>query len=185
MDDVTPTPKSIVCSRSFGRPVASLEEMIESISLYCSKAIKSLRNKKGVAKNITVFITTNPFKDTKQYANYKQGSLSDYSAYTPEFISLAVSLLKGIYKEGYQYKKSGVMLTDMKNENRIQPNLFNTTYGDDKRKQVMDVVDAINHKNGKDMISFASSGSKHDWQMKREMVSPRYTTRWDELKVVK
>lgn len=185
IESVTPKPKSIVCSRSFGKPVSEYNEMLESVSLFCSKAVKSLRRKKQVAKTLTVYVTTNPFKDTKQYANFIQGSLLDYSAYTPDFIILAKKLLEKIFKENYLYKKSGVMLTDIISENNIYPNLFGNSYGNDNRHEVMNVLDKINHKYGKDKLFFASSGVKNNWTMKRELVSPRYTTRWAEIAIVK
>lgn len=185
LEKTLPIPKSIVCSRSFGKPVNNFKELSESVSLFCAKAVKSLRKKKQVAKTIHVFITTNPFKSGSQYANFTQGTLLDYSAYSPDFIKLALSLLEKIYKDGYSYKKSGVMLTDMIPEDRIYPNLFHTSYGNDNRDKVMSVVDTINKKYDKDILFFASNGIKKSWSMKRELISKRFTTRWTELPVVK
>jgi DNA polymerase V len=66
-------------------------------------------------------------------------------------------------------------------EDRIYPSLFTQTYGTDKRHLVMQTVDELNEIYGREKVFFASSGIKHKWQMRREMVTPRYTTRWDEL----
>ncbi|MDD4157026.1 MAG: Y-family DNA polymerase [Candidatus Cloacimonetes bacterium] len=180
-----PNPKSIVCSRSFGRPVAQYIELAESISLFCTKAIKRLRKKNHVAKTLHIFITTNPFNSGSQYANFTQANLINYSAYTPDFIKLAISLLEKIYKPGYAYKKSGVMITNMIPEDRIYPDLFYSRYGDDNRDKVMKLVDKINKQYNKDIIFFASNGIKKSWSMKREMISSRFTTRWTELPIVK
>ena len=176
-----PTTKSIVCSRSFGRPVSSLNDVLESISLFTSKAVRNLRNKGLVAKNLTVFISTNPFKDTRQYANFIQDNLTDYSAYTPDFINLSAVLLKKIFKDDYLYKKTGVMLTDIKKQEYLYPNLFSSGYGNDKKQNLMQAIDSINDKFGNDKVFFASNGIKQTWQMKREILTPRYTTRWDEI----
>ncbi len=180
-----PSPKSIVCSRSFGKPVTEYTELAESISWFCTKAVKRLRKKQYAAKTIHIFITTNPFKAGSQYANFMQASLNNHSAYTPDFIKLAVSLLEKIYKPGYAYKKSGVMLTNMIPEDRIYPDLFSSRYGDDYRDKVMKVVDEINKQYDKEVIFFASNGVKKNWSMKRELVSSRFTTRWTELPIVK
>ena len=180
-----PTTKSLVHSRSFGKPVSDFGEMQESVASYTSRAIAKLRRKNLVAKNLTIFICTNPFKDTKQYANFIQGTLPDYSAYTPDFINLATNLLKKIFKEDYFYKKSGVMLTDIIKQNKIQPLLFTEPYGYDKRQEVMNVLDAINNKYGKEKVFYACNGIQKNWDMRREMVSQRYTSRWAELMVVK
>jgi len=210
-----PTTKSLVHSRSFGKPISNFKDLLESITSYTTRAIAKLRRKNLVAKNLTIFITTNPFKDTKQYANFATGVLFDYSAYTPDFINLSTELLKKIYKEGYSYKKSGVMLTDIIKLDKIQPTLFTNssinlchqscmenitsishppssirefscnTYGDDKRHKVMEALDNINNKYGKEKVFYASNGIQKNWDMKREMVSPRYTSRWKELMVVR
>jgi len=93
--------------------------------------------------------------------------------------------LEKIYKPGYAYKKSGVMLTNMIPEDRIYPDLFSSRYGDDYRDKVMKVVDEINKQYDKEVIFFASNGVKKNWSMKRELVSSRFTTRWTELPIVK
>jgi len=181
MEVAPPTPRSIVCSRSFGKPVGDINEMIEASSTFCTKAMQNLRKKNQVARTITVFISTNPFKDTKQYANYASGSLLEYSAYTPDFIAIATALMKKIFRNGYLYKKVGVMLTDMIDKNRTCPSLFDHDNHRSVKQQAMVAIDSINDRFGKDIIFFASSGVQRSWSMRREMVSPRCTTRWGEL----
>jgi DNA polymerase V len=44
----------------------------------------------------------------------------------------------------------------------------------------MHVVDEINH-SGLGKVFFARQGVKKDWAMKREYLSPAYTTRWNGL----
>ena len=185
LETILPETKSIVYSRSFGKPVSELSDILESVSLYCSNAVKNLREKGLVAKNLTVFITTNPFKHTKQYANYIQGSLEDYSAYTPDFLNLGMNLMKKIYKEKYLYKKTGVMLTDIIKQDKVQPNIFLNNYGSDKRHLVMDAIDKINKQFGKNKIFYASNGFNNTWTMRREIISSEYTTNWNKLLVVK
>ena len=45
---------------------------------------------------------------------------------------------------------------------------------------LMKVLDGINH-SGKGKVWFAGRGIAPEWQMKREMLSPRYTTRYSDL----
>ena len=185
LETVLPVTKSIVYSRSFGKPVSELSDILESVSLYCSNAVKNLREKGLVARNLTLFITTNPFKNTKQYANFIQGNLPDYSAYTPDFINLGINLMKKIYKEKYFYKKTGVMLTDIIKQDKVHPNIFLNTYGSDKRHLIMNAIDKINNKLGKNKIFYVSNGLNNTWTMRREISSAKYTTSWNELLVVK
>jgi Domain of unknown function (DUF4113) len=46
-------------------------------------------------------------------------------------------------------------------------------------------LDAINAKLGRGTIQFAAAGLKKPWAMKGEMRSPRYTTVWSEIPVVR
>lgn len=177
--------KQIVSSRSFGRPVESLEELEEAMSSFCSSAVQRLRKQHCVAKQLCVYICTNPFRNDPQYANFLYQRLNDYSAYTPDFISLGKVLLKKIYKSSYYYKKCGVMISEIIAEKDLQPTFFNKPYPERKDKLIMDCMDKINEKHGRYKITFASNGIKKKWSMRREILSPQYTTCWAELLKVK
>lgn len=178
-----PAKKQIVCSRSFGKPVDTFDEMFESVSDYCTRAVAKLRRQHSVASMITVFIGTNRFKDEPQYSNSATARLLSPSAYTPDFLVTAHRLLKTIYKDGYNYKRAGVMIADIMEEKSAPLNIFNTEYVGGNKKDLMDCIDTINTRWGRDNISFASSGIKKSWSMRRELLSPRFTTNWDELPV--
>ncbi|MCB5231059.1 MAG: Y-family DNA polymerase [Candidatus Cloacimonas sp.] len=177
--------KSIISSRSFGTPVESLEHLLEAVSTYCWIATEKLREQGSLARRILVYITTNRFKEEPQYANYKEIELKAYTAYPPDFITPVSDALTKMYRKGYKYKKAGVMISDIIQEESAPYDLFEPSYNDDKRSQVMECVDNINKKWGSHTIYFASSGIKKEWQMKREMLSNRYTTNWNELLKVK
>jgi DNA polymerase V len=177
--------KQILSSRSFSYPVEELDELLEAASLYCVRAVKKLREQKSVAGSIMAYLTTNPFKDEAQYANYQSTNLVVPSAYTPEFIDASKRLIRKMFRKGYRYKKVGIMLSDIQPEGDVEPDLFNVAYIDDKRKTIMDTIDKINGKLGSNTVSFASCGITQNWKMKRELLSPAYTTRWSDLRKVK
>ena len=177
--------KGIVSSKSFGYPVHKLSDMKEALSSYTVRAIEKLRKQKSVASRIMVFITTNPYKNEPQYSNFKQGTLSSPSAYTPDFIALAQNSLEAIFKNGYNYKKTGIMLFDIKNEYDGQPVWFEKPYVTSRKKTIMKKVDKINSKWGRDTITFAATGKNKPWKMKQELLSNRYTTCWNELLKIK
>ena len=108
--DINPK-KEIVSSRSFGAPVIELRDMQEATATYCIRAVEKLREEKQVASQITVFLTTNRFKNEPQYANYATARLLLPSAYTPDFLKAVQKILKNIFRPGYKYKKSGVMIS--------------------------------------------------------------------------
>jgi len=182
--DIKPK-KEIVSSKSFGNPVTELQDLMEAISDYCSVAVKKLRSQNQVASLVIVFLSTNRFKNEPQYANYAKVRLPLPSAYTPDFIHAANRIIKKIYRPGYKYKKVGVMLADIMHQSKTPLDFFQPTYLDDYRKVIMDCMDDINNKMGSHKITYASAGIKKPWQMKREKLTPSYTTSWKHIPVVK
>ena len=183
--DIAPR-KEIVSSKSFGKPVSEFQELSEALSAYCVRAVEKLRSQNLVASQIMVFLSTNRFKtNLPQYANYALTKLPVPSAYTPDFLIAARSILKQIYRPNYQYKKVGIMLSDLMHQSQAPLDFFAPTYLDDKRKDIMNCMDKINRKMGKEVLTYAGVGVKQEWQMRREMLSSRFTTCWKEIPIVK
>ena len=185
LEEIPPTKKQIVCSRSFGVKVTQFELLREAVCEYASRATEKLRKEQQQAKVLTVFIRTSPFKDNEpQYSNSASGELLIPSCDTRDFIELANHLLKRIWKDGFRYAKAGVMLSDFYDPGMFQPGLFDDVSTRSNSQQLMSVLDTINQ-SGAGKVFFAGQGTKKDWSMKRELLSPAYTTRWDQLPGVK
>jgi DNA polymerase V len=185
LEEIPPTKKQIVCSRSFGVKVTQFELLREAIYEYATRATEKLRKEQQQAKVMTVFIRTSPFKDNEpQYSNSASGELLIPSCDTRDFIELANHLLKRIWKDGFRYAKAGVMLSDFYDPGMFQPGLFDDVSTRSNSQQLMSVLDTINQ-SGAGKVFFAGQGTKKDWSMKREHLSPAYTTRWDQLPRVK
>jgi DNA polymerase V len=176
--------KAIMCAKSFGRPLERLEELEQAVATYTARAAEKLRKQNSVAAHISVFLHTNYFQpDQPQYANSAARTILFPTAFTPALIVYALVLLRGIYKQGYKYKKAGVLLTRIKPQERIQGDLFGEFSLEhyEKQARLMQVVDVINTAWGNDTIFFGAQGLTRTWQMRQEKRSSRYTTRWDEL----
>ncbi len=185
LEEIPPTKKQIVCSRSFGVKVTQFELLREAVCEYATRATEKLRKEQQQAKVMTVFIRTSPFKDNEpQYSNSASGELLIPSCDTRDFIELANHLLKRIWKDGFRYAKAGVMLSDFYDLGMFQPGLFDDVSTRSNSQQLMSVLDTINQ-SGAGKVFFAGQGTKKDWSMKREHLSPAYTTRWDQLPRVK
>ena len=92
--------------------------------------------------------------------------------------------MDALYKKDTAYKKAGVMLSSIVPDNSIQGNLF-LKESKNSNRLLMDMIDNINFSQRDDILKFASSGTTRDWKMRQELRSPRYTTRWEEIFVVK
>ncbi len=185
LEEIPPTKKQIVCSRSFGVKVTHFELLREAVCEYATRATEKLRKEQQQAKVMTVFIRTSRFKDNEpQYSNSASGELLIPSCDTRDFIELANHLLKRIWKDGFRYAKAGVMLSDFYDPGMFQPGLFDDVSTRSNSQQLMSVLDTINQ-SGAGKVFFAGQGTKKDWSMKREHLSPAYTTHWDQLPRVK
>ncbi len=185
LEEIPPAKKQIVCSRSFGVKVTHFELLREAVCEYATRATEKLRKEQQQAKVLTVFIRTSPFKDNEpQYSNSASGELLIPSCDTRDFIELANHLLKRIWKDGFRYAKAGVMLSDFYDLGMFQSGLFDDVSTRSNSQQLMSVLDTINQ-SGAGKVFFAGQGTKKDWSMKREHLSPAYTTRWDQLPRVK
>jgi DNA polymerase V len=188
MKDELVIKKMIATTRMFGTPVKTITEIKEAIATYISRAAEKLRRQQSAASIINVFIV--PKEPPAHNAYFRHGpSVSSYiilpvaTSSTNELIKPAILLAERLFEPGRIYKKAGVMLSGIVPDASIQGNLFMPD-GKNSERMLMNVVDNINFSQRDDMIKFASSGTKRNWKMRQELRSPRYTTRWDELKKI-
>lgn len=175
--------KSISSTRTFGRNVSELNELREAIASYTANAARKLRRQNSKVYAIYIYIRTDRFRDIKQYNRSKLIELTYPTSDTGALINAALRGLELIYIPGIQYKKAGVVLLDIIKENCLQHDIteeFNS--GKELRSvALMKAVDELNKKFGKRLIQHAAEGIKKEWKVKADLLSPRYTTRWDEL----
>ena len=185
LEDVAPSKQQIICSRSFGTKIITLEHMGEAVSQYTERACEKLRLEKQQAKVLTVFIQTSPFNTgPNHYSNSATGELVIPSSDTRDLNALAMQLLKRIWREGYSYNKAGVMLSDFYSHNTYQPGLFDEVAKRPNSEKLMTILDEIN-KSGLGRVFLARQGMSNTWRIKRDHLSPAYTTRWSDIPQVR
>lgn len=185
LEEAPPPKQQIVCSRSFGERVTTYEAMQQAVCQYAERAAEKLRGERQFCRHIAVFVKTSPFAVNEPY----YGNLASEKRLIPtqdtrDIIAAAVRALDRIWVDGHRYAKAGCMLNDFAPDGVSLLNLFDDTQLRSNSNQLMKVVDGINH-SGLGKVWFAGRGIASEWQMKREMLSPAYTTRWSELPVAK
>ena len=186
---ITADKQEIVSSRAFSKMITDKNTMQQAVASYIARAAEKLRQQNGACKQVSVGITTNPFQsNTPQYNNWASTSLIYPSHHTGHLIERGKHCLKRIWKEGFEYKKAFVMLSDISKQGTVQYDLFaqQPKYSNSaKASALMKVVDKINGRMGKGTCRLAAEGtnSRASWPMKRHRHSPRYTTCWKELPV--
>jgi DNA polymerase V len=177
METVTPDKQSIMVSRSFGKMIADCATIAEAVSTFTGMAMVKLRKQKSCAKAILVFVDTNPYReDFAQYSQHIVMNLPVASNSTQEMLHYALEGLKTIFRPNFLYKKAGVMLMDICNENAVQGNLFDTV-DREKHKRLMNVLDAVNDYYGRNTLKFAAMGDGKAWKINQLRLSPAYTTK--------
>lgn len=173
MESIPPAKKQICTSRSFGKMISDIDTMIEAIATHASTCAKKLRKQKAYANSLMVFIHTNNFReDLPQYWKNTVIHLPVPSNDTQEIIHYALIGLKNIFMQGYQYKKAGVIITEITED--AQLGLFDSV-DREKHHKLMQIVDKINGEHGQ-RIKLAVQGNGREWMLKQEQLSGRYTT---------
>lgn len=184
-----PAPKQeIACTRSFGHTVTELDDLAQAVTEFASRAAQKLRKQGSRTSQVLVFIRTSPYRKDPQYSRSVTVPLRRPSADTAALVGAALSGLRAIYRNGFQYAKAGVMLLDLQRDTVQQGEL---DFEDDdalNRGKLMSTLDALNLRYGRGTMFMASAGlggDKRAWSMKQERRTPAYTTCWDDIPVAR
>lgn len=185
MEEVAPAKKEICCSRSFGSMVTTLEDMTESVTKHITHAAEKLRRQKSTASVVQTFIQTNRFRtDDPQYSAAVGVPLPEPTNDTRILLAAALIALRHIFKAGFQYKKSGVMLMGLQNEEIKQFSLFGPE--PENSLEMMSTLDSVNKRFGRGTLRLASQGVRPSgWAVKANNLTPAYTTRWSDVPIVR
>ncbi|HRH40151.1 MAG TPA: Y-family DNA polymerase [Pyrinomonadaceae bacterium] len=175
-EKVAMTSKNIGCSRSFGMPVTRYEDMRNSLIYYLSMACARMRRQNLAAKSVTVLVSTDRFRPVpEKYAKQMIYKSTFHSIYQEEIQEWVIKVLNQIYRQGYEYKRAGILLGGLMPAEKLTKRLFdNERY--EKLHKVNLAVDRINHKFGRGTVQLANVVSEGNWQMKQQYLSPNYTS---------
>ena len=183
MEDELVNKRMIATTRMFGNPVEDIMSIKEAVATYTSWAAEKLRRQHSAAKTISVFVVAKGENHNVDFRGATHGdsvTLPAATSFTNELIKPAVAIVDKLFTKGTQYKKAGVMLSDIVPDTSIQANLFFSETKNCERK-LMDMIDSVNFSQRDDVLKFAASGTTRNWKMQQNFISNRYTTRWEEL----
>ena len=185
--------KSICTSRSFNGMISDFDSLKTQVSNYAARCAEKLRQQGTVASSVGVFLNTNAFReDLAQYWNFQEKRLLTPSSSTITITQAASDILKSIYRQGYQYKKAGVIVMNIGPDSPIQQDLFDINAEQfQKMKRLDEVIDRINRMHGSETIVLGSQQyTRKDGKgkadvfanaIKHDFRSPSPTTRWSEV----
>lgn len=181
MTDVDPPKKQILSSRSFGIPIKHIADLENAIAFHVTKVTRQLRDQRSVASMVHVFLMTSRFRDDRQqYHPHLTVPLTVPSNCAVEINRQAMLALHRIYRDGFEYKKAGMSVSELTDEGQRQLDIF----ASQENTKLMQVMDEVNDRFGNGTIRLSQDDILHrNWGPRKNRISPRYTTSWDELAV--
>jgi len=185
LEEFAPAKQQIICSRSFGNRITQYSDMHQAICAYAERASEKLRSERQFCRFVSVFLRTSPHADNEiYYVNQASMKLLTPSNDTRDIINSATNSLNRIWIDGHRYMNAGIILADFFSNGVAQLNLFDGNAPRKNSAALMEAIDKLN-RSGKGKIWFAGQGIEKPWAMKREMLSPAYTTRYSDLPVAR
>lgn len=182
MELIPPSRKQICTSRSFGQMISDYGDLAEAVANYASSCARKLRQQKSVAISLMVFIHTNHFRsDLPQYEKNIIIRLPVPTSDSREIINYALLGLQKIFLQGFMYKRAGVIILEITNQDHIQMNLFKTP-DFNKSDKLMQTIDRLNDKYQKSVrLAVQGTNAEPKWHLRQEYLSPCYTTDFKDI----
>lgn len=180
---IEPQRKSLAVTRSFGSALRGRDEVSTAVAAFASRAAEKLRQRGLVAGHLQVFMHTGFWKDAPQYSGSASMTLAPMTADSRSLLAGARACAWRSWRPGYEYVKAGVILTDLHRAANAPSDLF--AERKPRSEILMAAMDEINARFGRGTLRPASLDVPSQWKMKQAHLSPRYTTRMDELALVR
>lgn len=183
LEEHAPDKQQIISSRSFGKPVTDLAVIQDALSVFVATATEKLRAQNGQAALVQVYLLTNRFRP--EQPQYNPSMIVPLPQPTNDclVINRWVQHVAGLlWRDGYKYKKAGIMLSDISPASVIQLDMWESLVSSNTR--LMQVIDDLNLRYGQGTVKLRTGDFQYQWQMRQERKSPNYTTDWNAVPYV-
>ncbi len=183
--DENDAPDSITHSRSFGTPITSVADLMESIATFTAKAAEKLRHHRLFATGCNVYAQVGTSRDHTYLS--KTVMFDNPTDATNEMLSAIRKQTTSLFSDGFHYRKSGIMFFGLEKAGSYQHVDLFTPFKPIQSSKLYKAIDSINSKFGAGKVFSAAEGfgKEHSWEMKRSKLSKRATTNWNELITVR
>ncbi|RRV04603.1 Y-family DNA polymerase [Pseudomonas sp. v388] len=185
LSEADPPKQEICCSRMFGKRLTTIEPIKEAVATYTQRAAEKLRAQNSLCKKMRVSIRTGMFNPEE--AKYANGALVELPYPTNDVRLLAKAAAEAVnrlFRPGFKYSKAEVLLMDLRQPGEFTDDLFAASQPVAAEK-VMGVLDEINLRWGRGTLRTGSVPADPEWAMRRDLMSRSYTTKLDQLWVVR
>ncbi len=178
--------KSIATTRSFPKQISEFDDLRERVATFSAVCAEKLRKQKSCCHTIIVMLVIDKHKYESQKYYFNKAVTLPYATNSTLTISnVSISMLKDLYKgnEGVKFKKAGVIVTELIDEDKKQLQLFEEE--NPKHLALMKAMDFLNAKIGDRKVKLGTQNLNLTWNMKQNHLSPRFTTRFNEILEIK
>ncbi len=155
--------KTIMTSRTFGKVLTNRDEIADAIVSFAERTSRQLRDEGSVAGSIMTYVRGDHFReDLPFYSNSCQLTLDTPTNDTMTIVKQALNAFNLIWRDGFGYRKAGVMALDIQHGGGIQLNVFDPEdHG--KLRRLMTSIDGINNMYGRRSVKLAPDIKRGEW----------------------
>ncbi|WP_354625670.1 Y-family DNA polymerase [Psychromonas sp. MME2] len=176
-DETRADKRQIFSTRSVGQRIVNIACLQQALVKHITIAAEKLRIQGSLCGTLMAFVANSPFDTAPRYFKIIK-HFTPPTQSTPTLIKAITNDIQRLYIPGIQYYKIGVGLVNLSSTHHQQYDLFNDAQNDN---QLMNLVDNVNQKYGRDSVLFASQGVNEKWSMRRQFLTPQYTTNWKDI----
>jgi len=176
-DDIQSPKNEIFSTRSFGQRITTKDELRAALVTHASIVGRKIRRQSSLVKKLMVFASSSPHDDLY----YKQAIVYPFIMPTDNTCEMAQAIdtvIDSIYSAGVRFYRCGVGAIELSSKSFIQPDLF---MPDHYNGNLMKCLDNVNHRYGDGTLKIATEGHHEKWQMRRQFLSPQYTSQWRDI----
>ncbi len=180
LETVKPDKQTTCCSRTFARASSDRDQVQSAVLSYAERAVEKIRHAGQVCRVVQVFIRTDRYDtDIAPYSISALEALMTPTADSRAVVAAALRVFERIWKGGVPYRKAGVLLMELSSSQDVMPSLFDDRLSGSE--SLMKAIDKMNSRFGRGSIGLGLSPKEAKWRMRQERLSPRYTTRWEDI----
>jgi DNA polymerase V len=177
-DDVRPAKKEIFSTRSFGQRITDIEQLQFALASHAEIVSVKLRKQQSLASAMTIFASSSPHDHEGYFSESCFHRFTVPTNDTRNILRATQAAIPKLFKEGVRYYRCGIGLVDLHREEVFQFDLFNQSTDNPK---LMSCIDTINARFGRSTVQLAAKGFEQKFAIRREFLSPQYTTKWSDI----
>ncbi|SHM43835.1 Y-family DNA polymerase [Flavobacterium xanthum] len=186
LEPIVEQKKSIATTRSFPKQIADFDLLRERVATFAAVCAEKLRKQNSCCHTIIVMLVVDKHAvQTSKYYFNMAVTLPFASNSTLTISNVAIDMLKKLHQgnEHLKFKKAGVIVTELIDENKKQLQLFDEE--NPKHLMLMKVMDGLNKKIGDKKVKLATQNLSLTWNMNQKHLSPKYTTNFKDILEIK